>query len=47
MSLTISSTLSGLHRTDIGDIAVVTDGIVIDEITYLLYQTVITYCHIT
>ena len=44
--LAISCIVSCLQRTDIRDITVVTDGIVIDIVTHLLNQAVVTHCDI-
>ena len=41
MTFAKGSTLGGLHRRDIGNIAVITNGVVVNEIAYLLYQTII------
>ena len=41
MTLAKGGTLGGLHRTDIRNVTVVANGIVVDEIAYLLDQTVV------
>ena len=46
-ALTIGGIVGGLQRTDVRDITVVTDGIVVDVVTHLLDQTVITHRHVT
>ena len=45
--LTVGGIVCGLERTDIGDIAVVTYRIVVDVVSHLLYQTVITHCDVS
>ena len=47
MTFAISGTLGSLHGGNIGDIAVITKGIVVDEITDLLYQAVVAHRNIT
>ena len=46
MAFTKGSTLSGLHRRDIRDIAVVANGIVVDEVANLLDETVVAHSDI-
>ena len=46
-ALTIGGIVGGLERTDVRDITVITDGIVVDIVTHLLDQTVIAHRHIT
>ena len=43
MALAIGGTLGGLHRTDVGDVAVVANGIVVDEVANLLDEAVVTH----
>ena len=45
-TLTIGGVIGGLQRTDVRDVTVVTDGIVVDIVTHLLDQTVVAHRHI-
>ena len=47
MALTVCSTFGSLHCRHIRNIAVVTNNVVVDEITDFLYQTVVTHRHVT
>ena len=47
MSLTKRCSICCLHRRDVRNIAVVTNGIVVDEVTNFLYQTVVTHRYVT
>ena len=47
VALAKGGTLGGLHGRDIRDVAVVAYRIVVDEIAYLLYQTVVAYRDVT
>ena len=42
-TLTISGIISGLEGTDVRDVTVVTDGIVVDVVTHLLNQAVVAH----
>ena len=46
-TFTIGGIVGGLQRTDVRDVTVVTNSIVVDVVTHLFYQTVITHRHIT
>ena len=36
-----ASALGGFHRRDVGDVAVITNGVVIDEVAHVLDETVV------
>ena len=44
--LAVGGSLGGLQGRDVGDIAIVTDGIVVDEIADVLDETVVTDGHV-
>ena len=46
MTFAKGCSLGSFHRGNIGDVAIVTNGIVINEVTNLLYQTVIAHGNI-
>ena len=46
VALAEGGALDGLHHTDVGDVAVGSDGVVVDVVAYVLYQTVVADSHI-
>ena len=43
MAFAIGGTLSGLHGADVRDVAVVANGIVVDEVAHFLDETVVAH----
>ena len=43
MAFAVGGALGGLHRTDVRDVAVVADGIVVDEVANLFYEAVVAH----
>jgi hypothetical protein len=41
ITLAEGSSLGGFHRRDVGDVAVITNGVVIDEVAHVLDETVV------
>ena len=46
VAFSVSGALGSLYRTDIGDVAAITNGVVIDVVSDILYQTVVAYGNI-
>ena len=46
ISFAVSSSLGGFHGRDVWDVAIIANGIVVDEIAYVFYQTVVAYGYI-
>ena len=43
VTFAIGSALGGLHGRDVGDVAVVSNGVVVDEVAHLLNEAVVTH----
>ncbi len=46
VSLAVGSSLGGFHGRDVGDVAIITNGVVVDEVAYVFDEAVITYGYI-